>query len=258
MNARYLLAISAATITAAFTPAMARAATPQPAGDPGSWKLAFDTEFNGTALPANKWTVFPYDNSNVQGNANDVTVAGGYLTLILSQEGSGSSYGAGGFIESTSYQLPVGAFMEARIRFPGPGTTPGSSIYNWSGFWASGNDWPTNGEEDAVETLGAATSNYHYGSQPNQQASPENSGTIPGDWSNSFHTYGIYRGAMSCTVYFDGQAVYSYPTHDAGGAQEILLDAASSTGPDATINAPAVTGSASAVKVDYVRAWVPR
>ena len=248
---KFAVISTAIAVVVLVTSASAHAATvPPPAGVPGSWTSSFDTEFSRSPL-SSKWTTFPYDNSNVQGNAADVSVSGGYLNLILSAVGTSSSYGSGGFVQTSSYRLPVGGFMQARIELPGPGTTPGTSIDNWSGFWASGSDWPNNGEEDVVESLGAATSNYH------SPQGASNSGTIPGNWSNSFHTYGLYRGATSCTVYYDGKVVRTYPTHDDGGAQEILLDAASSTGPDATIDAPTMTGSASAMKVDYVRAWVP-
>jgi len=221
------------------------ASTPLPTGDPGHWTLKFDDEFTGTRLDTTRWVALQnWTQNNVTTEASDVSVAGGDLILTLSsstrgaQVSSSPADGAG----RNGYLLPVGGFLEARIDFPGGGAT----VDNWPAFWASGPNWPYDGEEDVAEGLGTMTSNYHYAGTSGEGSI--NSGTLPGSWGGNFHIYGIYRGATSCTVYYDGRAIRSYPTHDTGAGQRILITVGAGWG-------PAVYGTRSQVKVDYVRAW---
>lgn len=237
---------AAAPVPVASEPAPAPLAATgtAPLGVPGNWTLAFDDEFNGTALDASKWSNCWFSSScgtmnKVSTSPGNVAVSGGNLVLSLNSSSSGSLVSTnpkGG--ATTGYQFGTG-YVEARIKFPGDGT----NLYNWPAFWTTGQSWPTTGENDIAEVLsGKMTVNYH------STSGAHNQGTVAGNWGNSFHTYGLHRTATSSDVYFDGVKVKSYPTDDGGAPQYIVLNVGASS------TAPAY-GAASQVQVDYVRAW---
>jgi hypothetical protein len=203
---------------------------------PGTWNtLTFDDEFNGTAVDTSKWIVTEGDSTNnVTTHARNATVSGGNLILTLESTSSGAE------LDSSPYLLPVGSYAEARVYFPGNGTT----IYNWPAWWTSGPNWPAGGEWDICEGLGTMTSSYH------STKTDVNLGTIPGTWSNSYHVYGLHRLADRGDIYYDGVLVKSYPSSDNGAAQYLIVNIGNGFG-------PTVTGTASQMKVDYVRAWAP-
>ncbi|MET3164306.1 UNVERIFIED_ORG: cytoskeletal protein RodZ [Arthrobacter sp. UYEF10] len=239
-----------ATATTTAAPAPAPTVAPlaatgaMPVGVPGAWTMAFADEFNGTDLDASKWSNCWFSSNcgtmnKVSTSPSNVSVNGGNLVLSLNSSSSGSLVSTnpkGG--ATTGYQFGTG-YVEARIKFPGDGT----NLYNWPAFWTTGQTWPTNGENDIAEVLsGKMTVNYH------STSGAHNQGTVPGNWGNSFHTYGLHRTATSSDVYFDGVKVKSYPTDDGGAPQYIVLNVGASS------TAPAY-GAASQVQVDYVRAW---
>jgi hypothetical protein len=213
-----------------------------PVGPSGTWRLVFDDEFNGTSLDLTRWTPLDGGNmNNVTTHASNVSVSGGNLILTLASSSSGAEVdsapydGAG----SNGYTMPVGDYVEARIYFPGNGST----VYNWPAFWTSGPSWPAAGEVDIFEGLGTATTNYH---SPSGQDGPFN---ISGTWVNAFHTYGMHRKSTSVDIYWDGTLVKTMATSDNGAAQAVLINVGSgNTG---------VYGAASQVLVDWVRAWTP-
>jgi beta-glucanase (GH16 family) len=197
--------------------------------------MIFDDEFNGTALNTNVWSNHNgwTNQNNVTDYAGNVAESNGNLILTLASSTSGAAIG------SNQNYLAVGDFAEARVYFPGSGTT----IYNWPAWWVSGPNWPAAGESDIAEGLGTLTVNYH------SPSGAHNTGTVSGTWSNAFHTYGIYRGSNYCNVYWDGQLVRHYTTDDNGGAENLIF----------TIGAANTLqfGAAGQVKVDYVRVWAP-
>ncbi|WP_426989088.1 glycoside hydrolase family 16 protein [Pseudarthrobacter sp. Y6] len=216
-----------------------------PVGVPGAWTMAFADEFNGTALDTAKWSNCWFSPScgsmnKVATSPGNVSVGGGNLALSLNSSTSGalvSTNPKGG--AGTGYEFTTG-YVEARIKFPGDGT----NLYNWPAFWTNGQSWPTNGENDIAEVLsGKMTVNYH------STSGAHNQGTVPGDWGNNFHTFGLHRTANSADVYFDGVKVKSYSTDDGGAPQYIVLNVGASG------SSPAAYGAASQVQVDYVRAW---
>ncbi len=207
-----------------------------PVGLPGSWKLAFDDEFNGSSLDSSKWASSWFGGgnmNNVSTSPSNVSVANGALTLTLSSSSSGalvSTNPSGG--ASPGFQFTYGV-VEARIWLAGSGGT----VADWPAFWTDGQSWPSNGEADIVEGLGSATSNYHSNNGTN------NSGTIAGTWAGGWHTYTLDREPGKNTIYWDGKIVRSYQTYDNGAPQYIILN----IGSGSTIGAT--------MQVDYVRAW---
>jgi hypothetical protein len=219
-----------------------------PTGIPGTWStLAFDDEFTGTSLDLTKWNVVAGTAWSASGNSSDasnIIMRNPGLTLRQASATSGVQI-------MTKYTLPVGGCCEASCWFAGPGA-PGMSIYNWPAWWAACSaDWPAGGEIDIAEGLsGTLTNNYH------STTSPNDNGPEPGPsglWSNSWHTYGMQRAAKLVSWYFDGKVVRTVVPNDNGNGQNLILDITTGSygGPISTY------GSASDMKVAYVRAWTP-
>jgi beta-glucanase (GH16 family) len=198
----------------------------------GHWQMVFNGEFSGDS-PGPQWTVYNgWEINNTVASSSNVRVQGGNLVLTLSSKTSGAAVGSAGF------RLKVGEYVEASIEFPGNGST----VYDWPAWWVSGPGWPNGGENDIAEGLGTLTADYHGSS-----GTIENMGTVPGDWADSFHTYGLYRAVNYCQVYYDGRLVRSYRTKDNGAPETLLL----------TIGAANKLryGSHGQMVVKYVRAW---
>jgi hypothetical protein len=222
-----------------------------PYGVPGAWTKVFEDNFDGTTLDINKWSDMDGATmNNVTTSGANIAVSGGELRLTLSNSSTGAFISSSGFDGAVDgYLLPVGGVAEARVWFPGNGT----ELYNWSAWWTSGSDWPTNGEHDIAEILesGDLTVNYHYGDfgspiSDNQRPNPS------GYWGDAWHIYTLHRKSTSADVYWDGVLVHSYATSDAGGDHSLLLNvgATGDSGLDRT-------GSTGVMRVDYVRAWEP-
>lgn len=223
---------------------LASTGTSQPVGVPGNWTMTFADEFNGAGLDAAKWSNCWFSPgcgtmNKVSTSPANVSVANGNLSLGLASATSGglvSTNPNGG--AGTGYQFTTG-YVEARIKFTGNA----NGLTNWPAFWTTGQSWPATGENDIAEVLKAKmTVNYHSSSGTHNQ------GTVPGNWANEYHTFGLHRMANSSDVYFDGVKVKSYPTDDGNAPQYIVLNVgSSSTNP--------VYGPQSQMMVDYVRAW---
>ena len=217
--------------------------TMQPTGVPGNWTIKFDDEFNGNALDQSRWSNCWFSprcgtQNKVSTSPSNVSVANGNLILTLASSSSGASVSTnpkGG--ATVGYQFATGV-VEARIYFPGSGTT----CYNWPAFWTTGQSWPTNGENDIAEVLGGQmTVNYHSSSGTHNQ------GVVPGTWCGAYHIYTLNRQATKSDVYYDGQLVKSYATNDNSAPQYVVINVGA--------NPPAAYGAASQVNVDYVRVW---
>ena len=210
-----------------------------PVGVGGSWQLVFDDEFNGSALDTSKWSSSWFGGgvmNNTSTSPANVSVANGVLTLTLSSTSVGalvSTNPTGG--ASPGFQFTYG-YAEARILFPGSGST----CNDWPAFWTDGQSWPQDGEIDIAEGLGTLTSNYH------SNAGANNSNTIPGSWCGSWHTYGVDRELGVNTIYWDGTPIRSYASNDGGSPQYLILNVGSGEGADAP---------GTSVQIDYVRAW---
>ena len=243
------------SLTTAATALVHRGAgsSSQPVGDPlgRRWTVVLDDEFNGTSIDTRKWVALTgwHNNNETSNPKNCIENGTGDLILALPGDGtgcdlySGKRYGAG----ANARDLLVGDYLEARIWFPGPGSSPTSTIYNWPAFWAydGSNNWDA-GEIDIAETFGHVEANYHSNSANVNIANP------PGNWANSWHVYGVYRGATQDQIFYDGTLVGTVKTSDDGGLQSIMFTSGKT---NACCGAPSVMGRAANVLVDWVREW---
>jgi hypothetical protein len=233
---------------------------PHPGG--GSWTPTFDDEFNGTALNTAVWGYYPggsSGNNNLTSDPALVTESGGFLNLSVSGSDGGmvTSGWAEDFAKTTTegaskgYALPVGGYVEARIKFEGSGST----IYGWPAFWASRRlSWPQSGEFDIAEGYdGLLGPGYWQGtSKATAFGTSGPKASFPA--AGTFHTYAVYRGASVADFYYDGTLQWSEPTHDNGTPASIFLETGS--GDTNGINAqPQPNASGISMQVDYVRAW---
>jgi hypothetical protein len=213
-----------------------------PHGPAGTFTATFDDEFSGSSLNRSKWSPVWYDEGGIQNNvrthASNVAVRGGHLILTLVNSTSGASVNTDpSDVPGGGYLFPVGSCVEARIDFPGNGTT----IYNWPAWWASSVDgqYPSSGEHDIAEGLSDLAVSYHSPSGTHTH------GAVPGVWSNAFHTYTLCRYARSADVYWDGVLRKHYATDDNVRPEMLILSAGSGH----------AAANGAQVLVDYVRAW---
>ena len=217
-----------------------------PVGGPSgiTWQAPdFEDNFDGTSLNTNKWASSWFNGgsmNNVTTSPANVAVSGGNLILTLASVSSGALVNTNpDDAAGTPYEFTTG-YAEARINFPGNGT----DVYNWPAWWVTGQNHPETGENDIAEGLGTMTVNYH------STSGAHNQGTVPGVWTNAFHTYALHRKVGSCDVYYDGNLVKSYSTED-GEAPHYLIFNVGQSG-----SRTKVYGTGSRVLVDYVRVWV--
>jgi hypothetical protein len=221
--------------------------TPVPNGPSGNWALKFDDEFSGTSLDTSKWVCNGYTNNNMSGSTcSDITEGNGEVKLTPDAARQGAQMESKpGDGATNGYLLPVGGVAEARVYMPGDPANCTGGIYDWGGFWVSGDPWPQAGETDVIEILsGHGTINYH---SPNVNT---NTGAPSGCWANAFHTYTIHRKATSVDVYWDGVLQRSITTQDNGAGEGLILT-------QGYPGSGGAYGDAAAVRADYVRAWIP-
>ena len=236
------------TPTPTPTPQPTSSTTPQPNGPSGVWNLRFSDDFNGTTL-SNRWAPSWFNGgrmNNTYTSPANVRVENGNAVLRLSSSTMGALINTNPDDPNAGepFEFTTG-YAEARIYFPGEGET----IYNFPAWWTNGgNDGYRDGEHDIAEGLGVMSSNYHY---DNGFGHVANNRTIPGIWSNAYHTYGVHRKGSSADVYFDGQLVRSYTTYDNAAPHYLIFNVGYRT----SSGGKNVIGAASEMKIDYVRVW---
>lgn len=249
-------------LTAAFltflAPALSFLADPPrtdagPPGPPEAWVLAFRDGFNATALDMSKWNNGAQRQNDVWNPSSNVWLHRGRAVLDLSSPTTGAMLYSGPVdgVGEDHYQLPVGGYAEARIRFPGPGIakgTPGKTLYNWPAWWTVGtDDWPTEGEIDIAEASpwranNPLSANYH-------SPSAHIGYYVPGEWTNGYHVYGAHRRDGAVDFYYDGRLIKTLPTSDNGAPHSLVLNHGVMKGQRPVLRA------AARIRVDWVRAW---
>jgi len=223
----------------------------------------FDDEFNGTSVNTGVWqTTCPdWDGTLNGGNvAGNVSESGGALELTESASGQGACVESSDYAGAAGYRFSGYGFAEARVSFPGSGST----IYDWPAWWLVGaNDdtvAPNNAtgdETDIAEGLGGKlTTTEHYWHTAGCSVSDNNNGcqqqlpVASGSYADSYHTFGVDREAGETTVYYDGTSIGTLPTKDGGKPVWLVFNIG-----DGEWGGSKVYGTNGTMKVDYVRVW---
>ena len=132
-----------------------------------------------------------------------------------------------GVIQSPGKYTTASGVIETLVKFSGFTNASGHCFACWASFWLYGDNWPQNGEIDAVETqYGNSFVSYHYGSGSSSQAttdpwtypaktvqlSPKNTSAIPAApnilpdaWTYVTLAFGKDSGGdYKCDVYYNG------------------------------------------------------
>ncbi|MBW4077365.1 MAG: glycoside hydrolase family 16 protein, partial [Acidobacteria bacterium] len=233
----------------ATTTTTAGSSSPLPVGTvAGPWNLIFDSEFNGTSLNPSKWSTGWFGSGITKGVNNNetecmdpaqVNVANGALSLtaIAKSETCGGvtqPYTSGMVTTNGLFSFTYG-YMEARIWLPGT-----TSVADWPAFWADGQNWPTDGENDVVEGL-AGQAQAHFHNTAGAQGPISGAGNFAGGW----HTFAADWEPGSVTYYYDGAKIGRITSGITSQPMYLILDLA-------VYQSFFTPGS---MHVDYVRVW---
>ena len=253
-----LLTTSTLIVALGCAPSRARAADPQPNGGPGgAWSMIFDDEFSGTGVDLSVWQPNWFGSTDTEitqplnaGHSDACTdpgmarVSNGALRLrVVRRFCQGHRYD-GAVVNSNpagggNFQFTYG-YIEFRAILP-------AEDGMWTAFWTNGQNWPTDGELDVMESgLPLASSQGWFYHGPNGVTGGRE--TIPGA-STSWHTYAAFWEPGRISWYFDGDLVGTVTEGVGNVAHYIVLSA--SDWKSRNPMGPATT------RVDYVRVWQP-
>lgn len=231
------------------------ASTPQPVGDPGSWKLKFDDEFTGSSVNQANWNRNWFGAASTSSTApvdrnaelecydpKQATVTGGALRITaVKRSCDGYEYASDLLNTNGHFQFTFG-FLEARIYLP---RSRNGGVANWPAFWADGQNWPATGENDVMEGFGGPVRwHFHWGTV----AHPEEVGGGPPGGYSGWHTFGADWEPGSITYYYDGVDVGRVSSNVTSAPMYLILDYA-------LTNIWAKVQIPSTMSVDYVRVW---
>jgi beta-glucanase (GH16 family) len=242
------------TVRPAVSISLRRAPTrsPTPRGVPGSWKLIFDDEFDGSRLNTRLWST-GWFGSGITGplgpgslecfDPAQVTVRGGALDIGISAKsescgGQVHPYASGIVTTDGKFQFTHG-FTEVRAWVPGRAGV----IADWPDVWTNGQDWPTDGENDIMEGLhGQACWHFHYtgGNAPGSCS--------PASFTGGWHTFAADWEPGIVRYYYDGKEVGTITQGITAAPMYLLI----SLGADNTYGGPVAPGT---IRIDYVRVW---
>ena len=230
-----------------------------PWGDPGSWHLIFDDEFNGSSLDSSVWNT-GWLGSGLTGPMNteelecyspsqDV-VSGGELDLnLLAQQQNNCPLAGGsqtvnepyvsGMINTRDKFSYTYGYLEARVWLPGNPT----SGEDWPGIWEVGNPAPQNGEIDVAEGLGGQAC-FHF-----HDPTGTGYGNCQLGMAGSWHTYGADWEPGSVRWYYDGVLVWVASTNITSAPMYLIADLALDSQWGGPIVAPAT------MRIDYIHVW---
>ncbi len=252
--------------------ALAEAATPQPRGPGGQWRMIFWDGFSGTSLKTGNWQPNWLGSSDrsvtkpVNGaelscyDPRNVSVSRGTLKLraekrsCRANDGRTYRYASGLVHSSKDFRFSYG-YAEARVYLPpssGRGAPRGSCGPNWPAFWLNGTNWRTDGEIDVFECLNGNDGAWHYHHGTGKKYS---NGGYPRAWrddmpgSSGWHTFGVDWAPGSATFYYDGKKVGVQRSRITGRPHYLVLNLG--------VSAPAVAVPQT-MQVEYVRVWKRR
>ena len=236
-----------------------------PPGDPSTWTLAFNDEFDGTVLNRSTWNTaytWGHTNNGLEYNADDDShhvVAGGTLKLVATKTATGGMAYTSGLIQSYQHFSQMYGYFEARMKIP-------SGQGFWPAFWLlpDPDNWPP--EIDVMENLGNAPSTIyftnHWGTnypRPGGSHAGQNGGSYNGpDMSADFHTYGVQWTPTAVIWFVDGvertRVTSNVPT-SGNGFTGMYMIANLAVGGDWPGAPNASTPFPSQLEIDYVRVF---
>lgn len=179
--------------------------------------MRFRDEFNGESVDTSTWstlrggTVWPYGdpyNQSIEDafyKRSNTSVANGNAVLTLKKENTnGYPYSSGVMHSGNAFSFKYG-YVESRIKVP-------KCSGCWPAFWMLDapvdHHWPP--EIDIFEFFDSANDphphfNYHWADNGHQQSGIQRFGDYSTDYTEGFHTYGLYWDANRVQVYLDGQ-----------------------------------------------------
>jgi hypothetical protein len=158
------------------------------------------------------------------------------------------------------------AVIEAYIYLPPFPDKPGI-IANWTSFWLSGQDWPADGELDAVEagpTSGKSSVTWHWGEARSPSSISTDDGSLPigsPDVKPGWHVVDIVYTKGFFAVYYDGKKYTSLSNSIVTGSPLELYITTSVTPNENIVNqttgGPPVNSddSPAQMAVQYVKVW---
>ncbi|MBO0801745.1 MAG: glycoside hydrolase family 16 protein [Nocardiopsaceae bacterium] len=206
---RHVIVALLTTLTAtmaglAGTTQAARAATPVPY-PPALANHPFAKEWDPSELATSPWSTPSNAPGNCAVNSSLPYInSSGYAEL----DTTGNAGDCESIESPHTYPTADGYVYEADIYF--------STWENWSSFWMYGNDWPQDGEIDAVEAnldnnyvtwhYGTGNSTIGTGSWNDQVVTPTSANISPG-----WHIIDIAFGGNRIQVFYDGQPYVTIP-----------------------------------------------
>jgi beta-glucanase (GH16 family) len=237
---------------------------------PAGYKLAFEDQFDGTALDTSKWAPQLGPRRGYVMTADAAQVKDGLLTITSYTQG-GKSYSA--FLSTVGLYEATYGYFEARIRFR---DAPGE----WCAFWLFS---PTNGDpkgdpatagveidvvEHRVTDQGGWTAlkdmvamNLNWDGYGPDMKNEQRVTALPGGApvQDAWHTYGVLWTGSGYTFYVDGAQLWTSPDAISRRSEGIQLTCeiqdhtwagdipAGGYGPRGT--------STTGMQVDWVRVW---
>jgi beta-glucanase (GH16 family) len=254
----------------ALAPASYR--SPVPIGVPGSWRLIFDDEFNGSSLNTSLWSSGWFGSGITAGvggssepecySPSHIVEGNHELDINFTKQtetcdGGSHPYTSGIVTTDGRFSFTYG-YVEFRAWLP---TSSNGQIADWPDLWTAGQHWPTDGEIDVAEGLfGSLCAHYHGPTDDGAgfgagggTGCPAGTATYTGGW----HTFGADWEPGIVTWYYDGKDIGCVATRggECGGAKSTIVGSpmylilSLGSNRSATITAP------SSLRVAYVRVW---
>ena len=248
----FAMVILAASAFLPSSPASAATIYPVPAALKNH---PFGKEFKPAELAGPAWNAPANDPGNCPPNPSQVHVnASGYAEL----DTNGKSGNCTNSQSPHTYPTVDGYVYEAKIWV--------SSYANWPAFWMYGDDWPSQGEIDAMEiTEGQNCVTWHYGTNAsNQQPSTCYNGGltptagVPNIKANAWNTVDIAFGGNRIEVFYNGKSYVTIPetlTNTTDDPMWITFSEGSCSTPNGNtcVNGTQGIGTSGNLQIQYLR-----